>query len=267
MALRYEWCWDIAVIGALAVKVTDDGAAFEVRLTSGTYCHTDISTVDADFTDFAAALQSALQAGTAGAGTYAVTWNGTTGYTIAYTAGNITLSFTTVTTAAEGTLMRQILGYSGNKSGAASHASDVRPYYLIIPAIQGRTEMSDEYETGEMMRESSADDGTTYQISRDSSEIWSDWTQAAETETAPSSYSSAGTFIYKRLGTSAAPWTYQHAWEHMREAKHPFLVLDGSESAVHQIRADGASFHPTRFAGTDLPHWSVPFKTRLIGRL
>lgn len=267
MALRYEWCWDIDLIGNVAAKVTDDGGSFEVQITTGAFGHTDISGVDSDFTDFASELETALNDGTSSADTYTVTWNGTTGYEIAYGGEGFALAFSTVTTAAEGTRMAQILGFSGDASSATSQTSDVRPYYVIIPAIQGRSMMSDEYEPDSIMYESTADDGSVRQVSRETSEIWSDWTQTAETTAAPSSFSAAGTYVFERQATSAIPWTYQHAWEHQRTGDTPLLVLDGTEQAVHQIRAEGASFKPTRFAGQDLPYWQIPFRTRLLGRL
>lgn len=267
MALRYEWCWDIALIGNVAVNVTDAGGTFEVQITSGTYGHTDISDVDSDFTDFATALETALNSGTSGAATYTVVWNGTNGYEIEISDGNFALAFSTVTTTAEGTRMAEILGLSGDKSSTNIIDSDVRPYYVIIPAIPGRSEMSDEYEADSIMYESTADDGTVYQVSREQSEIWSDWKQNAETATAPDLFTHQGTFVFKRQATTAVPWTYQHAWEHQRTGKTPFLVIDGTEQAVHQIRADGASFKPARFAGQDIPYWQIPFRTRLLGRL
>lgn len=275
MALRYEWAWRIQSIGTVAIKVTDDGGTSTVSLTSGTYAHTSISSVVPGYTAFSAALKAALDADSTLSGTYTVTWNGTTGYTISVTgSSSLTLSFAT-TTAAHGTRMQRILGFSADQSGATSYSSDVRPYFMIIPAIQGRSELSDEYEPPDIAMEDVADDGTAELTSRyegddesdDDGEVWLDWTQNAETETGPSVFSGEGTFVFKRQATSAVPWTYQHAFKHMRRGHHPFLVLDGSEKAVCQIRADGASFTPRRFAGTDQPFWTIPFRTRLLGRI
>lgn len=279
MSLRYEWSFDLAALGGVAVVVDDDGSAGEAEIASGTHAHTSIATVEdvegnavarySAYTAFAVVLAAALNTASTGVGTYTVTWNGTTGYTVAYSAGNFSLSFSTVTTAAQGVLLRQILGFSGDKSGAASYSSDARPFFVIIPTVEGRTQMTDEMEPDDLASEAVADDGTAYQVSRDSLEVWSDWRQTAETNTAPSTFSAAGTPVYARHATSAVPWTYQHAWRHMRLADHPFLVLDTgtSESAVHQIRAEGASFRPQRFAAADYDLWSLDFRTRLIGRL
>lgn len=279
MTLRYEWAFDLAVLGGVAASLTDDGGTGEAALTSGLYAHTSIAAVqdiDGDtvsrfsaVTSFAAALAAELNTTSGGSGTYTVTWNGTTGYTVAYSGGDFSLSFSGATTAAQGTLLRRILGFSADLTGEDTYSSDVRPYYLIIPSIQARSDVSDEYEPDGIMAEAVADDGTAYQISRDTAEIWSDWTQASETETAPSSLSSEGTLVFARQATATAPWTYEHAWRHMRLGLHPFLVVDSGtgEDAVHMIRAEGASFRPVRFAGTDQPYWSIPFRTRLVGRL
>lgn len=263
MALRYEWSWDFAQIGPAAVRVTDDGGTFDVRLSLGHYCHTNISSVASGVTDFATALQTALNAGTS-SGTYAVQWFSP--YNLQYDGTSFALNFTAVT-AAEGLLMRRILGFSANVSGLTEYDGDVRPYYLILPSIQGRSQMSDEYEPTDIMAEAVADDGSVYQVARDTTEIHSDWAQQAETETGPASAFADGTLAFKRHATAAAPWTYQHAFEHHRAGNHPFLVIDGSEQAVHRLRADGSSFMPQRFAGVDQPHWSIPFRTRLLGRL
>lgn len=280
MSLRYEWTFDLDVLGlGVAVDLDDDGSAAEARLATGTFGHTSIATVvDVEgttvsryslYTAFATAFQTLLNDTTTGSGAYTVTYNGTTGYTVAYDAGNFSLTFSTVTTAAEGVLLRQILGFSGDVSGAASYSSDVRPYFVIIPTIEGRSSMSDEIEPDDIVQEAVADDGTAYGVARDTVEVWSTWQQTAETNSAPSTFSSEGTPVFQRSATSAVPWTYQHAWRHAREGDQPFLVLDTgtSESAVHAFRADGAAFKPVRFAAPDYPLWSLDFKTRLIGRL
>lgn len=265
MALRYEWSFDLSVIGAVDMYV-DDGTQFTVRIASGHLAHTSIAGVVPGVTAFATTLQTALNDATA-PGTYTVAYSATTGYTIARTSATFDFDFTSGIAAAEGTRMRQILGFAGGDGGAGSYSSTVRPHYIILPSIQARSTMSDEYEPGDITSESVADDGSDYQVSRDTAEIWSDWTQQAETEAGPATAFADGTLVFKRQATAAAPWTYQHAWEHHRLGEHPFLVVDGSEQAVHRMRAEGSSFRPQRFAGQDLPHWSLSFRTRLLGRL
>lgn len=276
MSLRYEWSFDLASIGPVSLTLDDDGGGYDVTLTSGTYAHTALTgALDVDgnavaryagYLSFASALESALNTVSSAAGTYTVTYDGSSGYTISHSAGAFYLSFGL---SGPGALMRQVLGFAGDRSASTSHSSDVRPHFVIIPAIEARSQMSDEYEPDGIVAEAEADDGTPFGVARESAAVWSDWTQAAETETAPSSPFAEGTPVFRRHATPAVPWTYQDAWRHAREGDHPFLAVDSGtgESAVHQFRAEGASFRPVRFAGEDQPYWSVPFRTRLIGRL
>lgn len=279
MALYYEWSWDVAAVGPIAMVVTDSGGPFEVRFTSGLFCHDAIAnTVDIDGNTvsrysnaqkFATALQTQLNVSTGSADFYSVTWNPVTGYTILFSDTSFSIAFDsgfTSGSAEEGARMAQILGFSGNVSGADQYSSDRRPIYLIIPTIQGRSNMSDEHEPEGLTLEAVADDGTAYQLSKSSTEVWSDWEQQAETDQVPSSFGDVGTPVFIRTAQgTAVPWSYQHAWRHMRVADHPFLVRDGSSATLHQIRAEGASFRPTRFASPDYSLWTIGFRTRQIG--
>jgi hypothetical protein len=264
MALRYEFAWDFGLYEtAPAVTVDDDGAAFVVTFSSGTHTPSGIESIVSGYTSFTTALAAALNAGTTGAGEYEVIWNGPTGYEINYDSGNFSLTFS----GTAGTNMRSLLGMTGNRSGDDQYLSQCRPYYLIIPAMPGRSMMSDEYEPEGISTDASADDGSNYQTSKSTSETYCDWVQMAETDQAPSSFSSVGTYVFERQATTAVPWSYQHAWRHARGGKQPFVVVDGSENAVHELRAEGTTFHPQRFASQDIQLWNVPFKTRLLGRL
>lgn len=270
MALRYEWCWDFANVGTHSVKVDDDGPAAEITpFSTGTYGHTTIATVDSAYTAFAAALKSALDTASSGAGTYTVTWSGTNGYTISYSAGNFDLIFSTVATPAQGTRMRQLLGMSGDRTGASSYSSQVRPYYLIIPAIAGRSEVSDDYEPDDLVSEVVTDDGSDHQIAPATAEKWSDWLQPGDQDAPATAYTAFGTGVpvHKRLVTSAVPWSYEHAWEHHRTGFDPILVVEGSESLVCRMRAERANFHPRRMGGADFDLWSLEMRMRVLGRL
>jgi hypothetical protein len=187
-------------------------------------------------------------------------------YTIDYSAGDFSLDLTGSDTQVT---MRRVLGFSGDQSTSDAYSSDVRPYYVILPAMPGRSECSDEYEPEGITNESIADDGSAYQISRATSEILSDWIQMAESTTAPDTFTNNGTYVFERDATSAVPWSYQHAWRHARTGYHPFLVVDSgtSENAVHMLRADGSSFMPQRMASKDYPLWNIPFRTRKLGDL
>lgn len=260
--VAYTWSFDIATIeSGFTMTGTDDGGAFSVSMTTGTYNHYDISSIVTGYTEFADALETALNAASA-SGTYTVSFSLTTGYTIAYSGALLSLDLTGSTGQ---TNMAKVLGFSGDRSGATTYASQVRPYYFILPAMPGRSDMSDQYEPDEVVFESTADDGTRRQIAVDTAEIFSDWMQMAEIETAPTAFA-AGTPPFTRQATSAVPWTYQHAWRHARTGYHPFFVGDtGVGNAVHILRAEGGAFKPVRMASKDFGLWNIPFLTALLG--
>lgn len=270
--LKYEWAFDIGAIeGGFACTGSDDGGAFSVTMTSGTYCHTDISSVVSGVVAFKTALAAALNTAATGAGTYSVTYDFTIGgnevfYSIGYSAGNFSLDLTGSTAQ---TNLAKTIGFVGDQSGDDTYSSTVRPYYFLYPSMPGRSEMSDEYEPDGIVFESTSDDGTRYQMAVDTAETLSDWTQMGETSTAPALYTDPGTLVFERDAASAAPWTYQHAWRHARAGYHPFLCIDGglSTSAVHLLRAEGGSFRPQRMASKDYALWNIPFKTALLGNL
>ncbi len=273
MSLRYEFGWDFANVTNVSVPASDDGGAFTIGFTSGTYCHTDLTSVlgSGNFDDFATALQTEMNAQSSGAGSYTVTYAQATGYTISYSFGAFSM---TLAGSDERAQLAAIIGFSAAVSGSASYSSDMRPKYTIRPAIEARTNLSDEYEPDDVAAAGVADDGTRVHIARDTAEVWLDWTQVAEIETVPSNWEDAGTPPFKRqvdAGTAAddVSWSYQHAFEHVRAAHHPFLIVDSgtSESAVVLMRAEGMGFRPTRWTGQDQPIWSIPFRCALQGRL
>ena len=276
MALRLEYSQDLASLptAGVAVRVTDDGGTATVTMVAGVHTQTDISSVDPDFTTFAAAFKAALDADATLTGTYVVTWNGTTGYAISNEQGALlTLDFTTPGT--QGTQMRRLLGFHGNQSGASGatgYVSTVRPYYLIIPAIQGRSNYSREKETPEIVNEAIADDGSRVFIAKTTADKIGEWTHPAEIETTPAVFSAAGTPTHKDMvdaGTSVndVPWSWEHSFEHLRTAHHRVLVIDGAASEVWEVRADGMFFLPARWSGSDIALWQIPFKGRKIGVL
>jgi hypothetical protein len=261
--LAYTWSFDIATIASgFTMTGTDDGGAFSVSMTTGVYNHFDISSIVTGHSDFATALETAINAASS-SGTYTVEFDVATGYTIGYSGAVLSLD---LTGSAGQTNMAAVLGFSGDRTGATSYASQVRPYYYILPLIPARSEMSDEYEPDGITAEAVADDSSAYQLSRATSETLSDWIQAAEIEDPPGSAFSAGTAVFERHATSAVPWSYQHAWRHARTGYHPFFVGDsGVGNAVHMLHADGSSFRPQRMAAKDFGLWNIPFRTRLLG--
>src|SRR5690606_20258982 len=172
MSLRYEWAWDVSVIGPLTIGgLDDDGGSHTVTITNGTYAHTALTgALDvegnavaryAGYTSFAAALASAMNSASSGSGTYTVTYSGATGYTISYSGGAFDINF-----GAGGGLMKAVLGFAGDRGSASSYSSDVRPRFVIIPTIEGRSAVEPESEPDDIAQEGVADDGSAFQISR-----------------------------------------------------------------------------------------------------
>lgn len=269
MSVYYAFGFDVGEIGGLSMTVTDDGGVFSVAFgIAETFAHVDMSSVmgAGAYDDFAGALQTSLNASSAGIGTYGVSFNASTGYAIEYfDVFSIDLTGTDAQTN-----MARVLGFSGDRSGDSSYASQVRPYYLILPAIAGRSKPTDERQPPGVGTESVTDGGGTCQRARRSSEIYSDWDQSGEDmrTIATIAFGGAGAPVFRRLATAAIPWSYQEAWRHHKTNFDPFAVVDSSfGSTVHRMRAEGCSFKPARIAGVDIDLWSLPFRTRELGRI
>lgn len=141
--------WDHGRIGTASVEGDDDGSAFVVTQTSGTFAHSDLSGVLGTglFDDFATTLAAALNTGSSGSGAYSVTFSGSTGYAVSY-PGGFSLDFDTATPA-HGALMARILGFtSAHPDAVASgssfrleaqdvYQSNVTPYFQLSLAREG----------------------------------------------------------------------------------------------------------------------------------
>jgi hypothetical protein len=236
MALYYLAGFDTNDIGTMSVVVGGAVGSGTATVTAGTYCHRSITNVSATstYSDFATEVDDAL---TSVAGAWTVTYNATTH---AYTIEAGGTAFTLTWTGTGGTNLRRALGFSGNVGSTTSATSDVRPYYVMVPAIAGRSEFTDVYEPDEdVVEEATADDDTPFAIAKERGAIasqimWNDWVQSMETKAATLASAAA----------SSAPWTWQHFFQHCR-GKEPFLVVDGSSETVHKLRAQGAAFNAT----------------------
>lgn len=226
MALYYAAGFDTAQIGAFSVAVSGV-ASGTATVAAGKYCHIGLNGIgdysaSGDYSDFATAVQTAL---------VAVNANFTCTYSsanYAYTISNPS-NFVLTWNGTAGTNLRRALGFSTTTASATSATSDVRPYYLMVPQIDGRSQFTDTYEPDDIAEEAVSDGGTDYVISRDTSELWCDWVQSMETKAA----------TLTRSAVAAAPWTWQDFFKHCR-GEHPFYC--GDNDAVYRLRADGASF-------------------------
>ena len=139
----------------------------------------------------------------------------------------------------------------------ATTTSDVRPYYVIVPAITARSQVSDVYEPDDIVSEAVSDGGTSFAISKDTTETFSDWEQQMESASA----------TLARSAVAAVPWTWEAFFKHLRGA-YPFRLVDGSTSTVHTLREKGAAFTGTtrRRVAVDYDDlWIIMLMTRDLG--
>lgn len=203
------------------------------------------------YSEFTAAVKAAFDAATASTFTVAISAAGL--YTVSR-ATNFTLDFTT----AADLRLRAALGFTGNKTGNKTYTSDEVPKYVLAAAVSARSNVTNLYESDGIVEEAVSDGGQAYGTALRTDEMLSDWTQAME--------SKAQTFT--RANATVAQWTWQEFFAHQRMT-HPFAVsgpADGDDTLpVYQLRADGASFRPSRVTSDDDTYWSINFRTRDLG--
>jgi hypothetical protein len=270
VSLYYEFGFDVAIVGAFAFPFENGFGAYEATVIDGTYAHTFCEDVDgASYQQIAGVLTSLLNdPGPLSPAAFDVAWSRETGYTIT-SSDAFEVNFSAASDADAGARAAALLGFSGDLTGASSYTSDVRPIYFIVPAVGARTKPSDEKEPPGVVSEAVTDGGGTCQRARFTLETHDDWDQAGEDmrEVSGGAFE-AGTPVYRRQATAAVPWTYQHAWAHHKKGFDPFIAADDDlGETVHRMRAEGCSFKPARMAGVDVDVWSIPFRTRQIGRL
>jgi hypothetical protein len=241
---------------AQSMGATVGGAA--ATITAGTYAFSSLHSVmgTGNYTAFGTVIESSFNA--AHAGTYHATWSSST---YKWTIYRETAGFTLAFSGAAALRLRAALGFSGNPSTAGTladpHVSDVRPYYVMVPDITGRSEFTDLYEPDDIVEEAVSDGGTSYAVSRQTSELWCDWSQMMEPKAAVFTYAAA----------AATPWTWQAFVRHVR-GQHPFGVYESAtDDSCHKLRADGGSFKPGRYAADYDGLWTIPFLTRYLGAL
>jgi len=278
-AFHLTWGFDLARTGALGVEIRDAASAnpFQVAMTTGRHAFYDISAISGvTHTDLATALAAAINAAKTGAyaAPFSVTasaagsdYNDGPVYVIDYNSGatNFELNFSAATTAADGTRLRRVLGFTADQTGSAEYTSNARPYYVTVPQKPGRAKFDGDYEPeGSAAVEAVADSSASYSLSPTTVETRQDWEHQFELL--------AGVFTTEAPdGTTAGdvPWSWQHAWEHAR-AIEPFVVTDGSDQSVHKLRAEGAAFDKQarrQVFGDFDGLWHISMRTRLLGRL
>ena len=218
--------FDFARIGTHTLAGSDDGGAFSVSYTSGTYAHRDCSSVTgaSTYTAFATTLKTNLDAQSAGAGTYTVTW-ATTGYTIAYSSGNFSLTFTGSTAA---TNAGALLGFSANQTGAATYSSTRTPYYYLALSRSSVAKFSRPFErSGQTVRQTSVN-GNAYSV-RPATRV---------KEVAFDIRYQALATVFLAEATAAVPWTYEALLAHVGAWEPARLVTDDDDIVYKYLEPD-----------------------------
>jgi hypothetical protein len=246
--------WNFSSLGTGTLEWTDSSGTFSVSFTTSTYAHVDLQSVMGTglYDDFATALQTAMDA-SASARTFTVTYSTSSmAYTIAPNSGTIVLTTNT------NTVMRNILGYNSLPTGAAaSTSSQIRPYYVIDPNIDGQSSVTDDYEPSGFSFDGETDNGYSYGISRETAPTYYDWVQMMEPKEV----------VFTRAATSSVPWTYQHLFAHARNFEPIYYENTANlDTAVHLLRAEGAHWAPQRVTADYDGQWNIPFRTRVVGR-
>ena len=207
-------------IGSLSMVF--DGAT--VTLSTGRFAHVSFATYDASCTAFAAALQAALV--TAGKASATVSYSTTThAYTLSNGGGSFAISFSV---GGAGTRMARVLGFTTGAT-ATSHVSTVRPYYVIVTALDARVSYGGlaDVEMGERRQ---ADDGRGYVLTPTTVPQEGMWEHHHEPRAA----------VYDYAASSSAPWTWSHFFRHCGPWQEYFTVGleagDPEPAGVWQLR-------------------------------
>lgn len=285
--------WDLRKVGLACVHVTEatgsltfgvvadasgfqssngSGASLEVEDADTRWCHEDLSSVlgTGVHDDWAGAFEFALEEGSRRFGNtrgYTVTWSrAAQTYTISATAENTALSFTTVAgalTAAGGTHMRRILGFSGNSASAASHTGTIRPYYSVVPAAALLSRVTRPHAQRGLISGMVTANGAHYAVAPTTLARIAEAT--CMFESAAGTLAGAGTAVFTTDATATVPWSWEHFFNHV-SATEPFRVDDGTHDWVLTLQPDAAHFDPQRHA-PDWDMWSVKLAGHYEGAL
>lgn len=249
MAAYYLSSFRIERIGTLTIT----WASTDVSVTSGHFCHVSLASYDSACTGFAAALQAALV--TAGFASATVSYSTTThAYTLSNGGGSFSIAFTA---GSAGTRMARVLGFTAGAT-ATSHTSTVRPYYTILPYIDGRSRFPGLYHEERTTRRV-ADDGRGYATGPTEplvSGMWEHWHEPLAR-------------IFEYAASSSYPWTWEHFWKHAGVYQEYVLFQPETGSSeprgVWQLNVPNfaASTHERQFSDGDFA-WKIRFSgTRL----
>lgn len=234
--------------------MTWDGTT--VSVTTGRYAHEQIVVGSTLAESFASALQAAaIAAGEAGAvATYS---NTTHAYTLSNGGGSFAIAFPS---SAAGALMASILGFTTGAT-ATSHTSTIRPAYVLVPEIDGRSRYTGlRHEQRTTRRQS--DDGRGFALGPTSPVVVGQWEHWHEPLASVFSYAAS----------AAEPWTWEALWLHAGRWQEFLLISappgDSEPAGVWQLKTPDfdESTHERQFPDGDFA-WKVRFFGVRLGDL
>ncbi len=275
----YSAAWDFArlnlgaVGGANAAVVAGGTLSGNVGFVSGMYMHANVGmTASATIDGVAlAAFEDAIAALVSG-GALAVTFSRST---LLYTL-SCASAFTVTWSGAQGTAIRDILGFEANLGSATSHTSTKRPKYLIATRHAGQTAVKASHEPSGRIQHAESDSGFQYSVHPDEIATYAHWTQPYETNIGPTDADFASNFAVggapmRRADLGAATkvwWTWEDFYKHVRGTL-PFAMVDQAattnEGLVYKLHGDSAHFDPTRKTADFDGHWMPAIKALYKG--
>lgn len=166
------------------------------------------------------------------------------GYAIAYSGG---ANFSITWSATAG---RNLLGFTGNQSGAQSYTGSATPTYMVISTLDYPSNDTTNYEPEAIGNHSISDNGSGYGISRTTSPLYRDFSQEYETKAK----------TLRLSASSSHPWTFQHLFEHCRGVWPFVLYIVDQRQEVFSFRTEGIPFHPERATPGNDAQFHIPFR-------
>lgn len=268
----YSCAWDFAALGVGTISgsnaaVFGGGLTGNLGFASGMYMHGNV-TGTADGVNILAFISNCEDAIPGLTMTFSLS-------TLKYTLSAAS-TFSVTWTGIAGTVMRDILGFSGDLSTASSYTSDLRPKYLIVSRLAGQSEVHETYEPGGRIAYAESDNGQAYSTHPVELPTYRDWTQPFETLAGPTDLEWSGNGAVGGTAVRTADvgsatkvtWTWEAMIKHLR-ATLPFSLVDRATSVkgegdLYKLRGDSAHFDPTRITADYDGHWSIPLRTRKL---
>jgi hypothetical protein len=205
----------------------------------------------------ASATEAAMEAETSGwsNSNFSVTFNHATGiYTFDKGTGGGAFDITFANTDTANFFGFTSVGQSGTSIYTGSCVAD----YCIVPSISARSQVSREYEPGNISSLAVADSGKIGTgIVRASVPLYYDWQQPFEEQEA----------VHTADATSSILFTWQQFWEHCRQ-EYPFIVHTATSTFdMFMLRETASNWNPEPTSTDDHTRWHIPFECHFMGRI